>query len=181
MLNAMIQRDSFWWRWSKVAVFLVLLVWFLSLHHASPLPASAIADRVVIVKSNHTLTLYQGDLKLKTYHVALGRGGHEPKQRAGDNRVPEGTYIIDGRNPRSTFYRSLHISYPTPQQVAAAQVAGVHPGGEIMIHGVRRGFGWLGKFQSAVDWTKGCIAVTDAEIDEICRAVPDGTPVEIQH
>lgn len=138
-----------------------------------------LADRIVIEKHAHTLTLYRQGKVLKTYRVALGRGGIGPKVQAGDNRVPEGLYKIVGRNPHSAFHRALKVGYPTPDQVRQAQARGVDPGGDIMVHGIRNGLGWVGSLQRQVDWTKGCIAVTDREIEEIWHNVPDGTPIEI--
>ncbi len=88
-------------------------------------------------------------------------------------------YTIDSRNVKSRYHLSLHISYPSPQDVERAKQQGVPPGGNIMIHGIMNGFGWLGEYHSRLDWTRGCIAVTNKEIDEIGRLVPDGTPVEI--
>ncbi len=137
------------------------------------------ADFIVVRKAAHELTLYKDGRAVKTYRVALGTGGLAPKQRAGDNRVPEGLYRIDGRNPNSNFHRSLSISYPEPRDVAAARARGVAPGGGIMIHGIRNGLGWLGPLHLRDDWTAGCIAVTDEEIEEIWNAVPDGTPIRI--
>jgi murein L,D-transpeptidase YafK len=137
------------------------------------------ADRIGVEKEAHTLTLFRQGKALKTYRVALGRGGLGPKLQAGDNRVPEGIYRIAGRNPHSAFHRALRVGYPTPEQIRQAQVRGVDPGGDIMIHGIRNGLGWLGSLQRPVDWTKGCIAVTDDEIEEIWRLVPDGTPIQI--
>ena len=126
------------------------------------------------------MTLYHNGEAIRTYRVALGRGGLQAKERAGDDRVPEGTYRIAGRNAHSAFYRALRIGYPTPDQVRSAQARGIDPGGDIMIHGIRNGLGWVGALQHEVDWTKGCVAVTDPEMDEIWRAVPDGTRVEIR-
>jgi murein L,D-transpeptidase YafK len=138
------------------------------------------ADAILVTKHTHTLTLLRGGQPIKQYHVALGRGGLGPKQQAGDNKVPEGAYTIVGRNPHSAFYRSLRVGYPTPQQVAAAHTRGLDPGGDIMIHGIRDGLGWLGPAHRFLDWTKGCIAVTDSEMDEIWEAVPNGTPIQIR-
>lgn len=126
------------------------------------------------------MTLYEHGVALKTYKVALGRGGAGPKERAGDNRVPEGTYPIVSRNQRSTFYRSLKIGYPTPAQAAAAQRAGTNAGDNIMIHGIKNGLGWIGPLHRLVDWTRGCVALTDNEMDEVWRVVPVGTVVEIR-
>jgi murein L,D-transpeptidase YafK len=102
------------------------------------------------------------------------------KVREGDNRTPEGRYIIDSRNAQSTFHRALHVSYPSAADRARACAEGYKPGGDIMIHGMRNGFGWLGRAHRLFDWTRGCIAVTNDEIDEIWRVVPDGTPIKIQ-
>jgi murein L,D-transpeptidase YafK len=144
------------------------------------LPAGARADRVVVVKSQRTLTLFDHGKVLKTYKIALGSEPVGPKTRQGDHRTPEGTYILDRRNAHSQFYRSIHISYPNAQDGARAAKLGVSPGGDIYVHGLPNGFGWLGSAHRAKDWTDGCIAVTDQELDEIWRAVPDGTVIEIR-
>jgi len=144
---------------------------------ATPLPT---ADTILVIKHTHTLTLFHKGQPIKQFSIALGRGGLGPKQTAGDNRVPEGNYRIVSRNPHSTFYKSLRVGYPTPSQLAAAHARGVDPGGDIMIHGIRNGLGWLGPAHRLIDWTKGCIAVTDPEMDQIWSAVPNGTPIEIR-
>ncbi len=144
------------------------------------LPPGAQADRVLIEKANHTMTLFENGRFLRSYPVALGRGGLQPKRREGDNKTPEGRYRIDGRNPSSAFHLALHISYPDPKDSASASSRGEKPGGDILIHGIRNGIGWIGRLHRWVDWTAGCVAVTDEEIEEIWRTVPDGTPVEIK-
>ena len=144
------------------------------------IPPTARADRVVIEKAARRLTLYSNGTVLRRFAVALGRSPEGPKLREGDNRTPEGIYSIDGRNADSRYHRALHVSYPNARDRERARAAGVSPGGDIMIHGIRRGFGWLGRFHRLIDWTHGCIAVTDDEIEEIWRAVPDGTTVEIR-
>jgi len=144
------------------------------------LPPDTKADLVKIKKSERRLTLYKDDRVIKSYHVALGRNPDGHKEREGDRRTPEGMYHIDSRKPDSAFHRALHISYPNMRDVEAAKQKGVSPGGDIMIHGIRNAMGWLGKLHRLVDWTAGCIAVTDWEIEEIWMAVPDGTPVEIK-
>jgi len=121
-----------------------------------------------------------GPTVLKSYKVSLGSEPVGAKQRQGDHKTPEGTYILDRRNSRSRFYRSLHVSYTTLEQKAAASKTGIDPGGDIMIHGLPNGFGWLGSLHRTLDWTDGCIAVTDQEMDEICQSVDDGTPIEIK-
>lgn len=144
-----------------------------------PLGSGAVADRIVVRKADRQMTLFRDGRPLKTYAIALGFGEPGPKSREGDGRTPEGLYRISGRNPQSAFHLSLRISYPDADDIAAAEAAGVAPGGDIMIHGLPNGLGWLGSLARARDWTAGCIAVTNAEIEEIWRAVPDGTPIEI--
>jgi murein L,D-transpeptidase YafK len=145
-----------------------------------PPPADAKIDRIVVDKSRHEMTLIQGEIVIRTYKVALGSGGIERKTREGDRRTPEGLYVVDRHNQASGFHRSLHISYPSPADSAAAQARGEKPGGDVMIHGLRNGFGWIGRWHRAVDWTAGCVAVTNDEIDEIAAAVTDGTPIEFR-
>jgi murein L,D-transpeptidase YafK len=141
---------------------------------------AAKADRVIIEKAARRLTLQRGSEVLRTYKVALGGHPQGPKQCAGDSRTPEGTYVIDARNGQSRYHRALHISYPSPADRKAAKKRGCAPGGDIMIHGLMNGYGWLGAGHRVRDWTQGCIAVTDAEIEEIWKLVPMGTPVEIR-
>lgn len=138
------------------------------------------ADAIVVLKRAHLLELFRDGKIIRTYHVALGRGGLAPKQREGDERTPEGHYFIDSRNEHSRFYRALHISYPSAEDRKRAAQAGVNPGGAIMIHGLPNGMGWIGSLQRHYDWTAGCIAVTDSEMDEIWSMVPVGTPVDIR-
>lgn len=145
-----------------------------------PLPHSAKANRIVVSKSGRLLSLYKDDKLLKTYRISLGRNPSGHKQQEGDKRTPEGIYHIDTRNEKSNFHRALHVSYPDPRDLAAAKSRGVSPGGDIMVHGIRNGLGWIGKLQRVMDWTAGCIAVTNPEIEEIWAAVPDGTPIEIK-
>jgi murein L,D-transpeptidase YafK len=145
-----------------------------------PVPGETKADRIVVVKSTHTMTLMTSGRVLKVYKVALGRGFSGPKERQGDNKTPEGEYVIDQKNAKSRFHLALHISYPNVADIKRAREAGVDPGGAIMIHGLENGLGWLGLLQHDVDWTEGCIAVSDSEIEEIWRLVPVGTPIEIR-
>jgi murein L,D-transpeptidase YafK len=159
-------------------VFLVLLL--VPSGGEDTLPADAMADRVVVMKKERTLTLMSGDRVLKTYRITLGRNPMGPKQQEGDHKTPEGTYLLDRRNPKSKFYRSMHISYPNEDDRARARKLGVSAGGDVMVHGLPNGFGWLGAAHRVHDWTDGCVAVTDQEMDEIWKAVPDGTPIEIK-
>jgi murein L,D-transpeptidase YafK len=137
-------------------------------------------DRVVIVKSSHTLSLMSHDSILKVYRVALGRGGRAAKSQSGDQETPEGDYMIDAKKPHSRFHRALHISYPNAQDRERARKLGVNPGGLIEIHGVEEKWSWVGSLHRQVDWTAGCIAVTNPEIDEIYNLVAVGTRVIIR-
>ena len=138
------------------------------------------ADKVLIEKKERRLTLLSEGEVIKTYKIALGGNPVGPKERQGDNKTPEGTYIIDSRNSNSGYHLSLHISYPNEIDRRRAKELGVSPGGNIMIHGIKNGLSWVGAYHAEVDWTKGCIAVTDQEMEEIYRLVPNGTTVEIR-
>jgi murein L,D-transpeptidase YafK len=133
------------------------------------------ADHLVVSKRNRVLELKSGATTLKRYRVHLGFAPEGHKTRSGDGRTPEGRYYIDRRNPRSDFYLSLGVSYPNALDIARARAAGVRPGGDIFIHGGPRKTADRGKR----DWTAGCIAVSDAEIEEIWALVPTGTPITI--
>lgn len=156
-------------------------LWALTVLLASlPAFAQERADKVVILKKERTLQLWSSGRVIRTYKVALGGHPEGHKQQQGDQKTPEGEYVIDSRNPKSQFYKSLHVSYPNARDRATAKRLGVDPGGDIFIHGLGSKFGWVGKAHSARDWTLGCIAVTNQEIDEILRVVPDGTRIEIK-
>jgi murein L,D-transpeptidase YafK len=138
------------------------------------------ADHVLVHKKEHTLILLKEGKPLKTYKVALGGNPVGAKTRQGDHRTPEGDYVLDRRNPHSQYYRSIHISYPNAEDRAQAAKLGVAAGGDVMIHGLPNGEGYLRGLHRLHDWTDGCIAVTDEEMDEIWRIVPDGTPITIE-
>jgi murein L,D-transpeptidase YafK len=154
----------------------VLLPWAVA---ASP-TAPGIADRIVVHKKDRIMELMHQGQVLKTYKIALGGQPVGAKTRQGDHRTPEGVYITDRRKAHSQFHRALHISYPYAADRQRARKLGVSPGGDIFIHGLPNGYGWIGSEHRARDWTDGCIAVTDQEIEEIWRLVGDGTPVEIR-
>ena len=138
-----------------------------------------LTDKVLIEKKARRLTLLTKGEVIKTYQIALGGNPVGPKERQGDNKTPEGTYIIDSRNGNSGFHLSLHISYPNEQDKIRARELGVSPGGDIMIHGIKNGFSQVGASHAGVDWTEGCIAVTNQEMEEIYQFVPNGAIVEI--
>jgi murein L,D-transpeptidase YafK len=142
-------------------------------------PADARVTRIVVEKAARTLTLFRGDTVVASYRVALGDDPVGAKEREGDSRTPEGRYRVDFKNTASRYHLSLKISYPDAGDRARAAAAGVSPGGDIMIHGLPSGYGWLGASHRAHDWTDGCVAVTNTEIEEIWSLVDVGTPIEI--
>jgi murein L,D-transpeptidase YafK len=136
-------------------------------------------DLIRVYKKDRWMAVYRGGRIVREFRVSLGRGGIGPKRRQGDGRVPEGVYPITAHNPHSAYYLSLRIGYPTVAQAAAARMAGAKPGGDVMIHGLPNGDGWIGSRQLRIDWTQGCIALTNPEIEWLYRAVADATPIEI--
>lgn len=138
------------------------------------------ADRVLVLKKDRTLQLLNQGEVIKSYKVALGGDPVGPKTQQGDHKTPEGVYVLDSRNARSQFYKSIHISYPSPRDRETARKKGVSPGGDVFVHGLPNGYGGIGAAHRLRDWTDGCIAVTDEEINEIWKAVSDGTPIEIR-
>src|SRR6266536_2971598 len=147
---------------------------------ASRLLAQPHADSIIVHKSARTMELMHAGQVLKTYKIALGGEPVGPKTRQGDHHTPEGVYVIDSRNAHSQFHRSLHISYPNAADREHARKLGVTPGGDIFIHGLPNGYGFVGAAHRARDWTDGCVAVTDQEIEEIWAFVGNDTPVEIR-
>lgn len=137
-------------------------------------------DRVVVYKHQRRLVLLSRGKELRSYRVALGGEPIGPKERQGDHRTPEGSYILDSRNARSHYYKAFHISYPNPRDLATARKLGVRPGGDIMLHGLPKEYAFVGKAQAAHDWTDGCVAVSNDEMDEIWKLVRVGTPIEIK-
>ena len=136
-------------------------------------------DRVVVLKSERKLVLMSGDYVLRVYPVALGRYPKGHKRRQGDARTPEGEYTLDFKLENSAFHKAIHISYPSARDREKAAAAGVDPGGKIMIHGLPNKVKASRVGHPAIDWTQGCIAVTNREIDEIWEMVRIGTPIEI--
>jgi murein L,D-transpeptidase YafK len=136
------------------------------------------ADFVLVDKSDRTLTLFAKGAAVKTY-TSLQFGGSPlgHKHFQGDEKTPEGRYTIDARNPASAYHLSLRISYPNAADRALAAAQGRSPGGDIVIHGQPN---WLPAGRMPGDWTDGCIAVADAEVEELWGAVADGTPIEIR-
>lgn len=118
---------------------------------------------------------------IRSYRIALGKNPIGHKQHEGDNRTPEGRYMINGRNPSSIYHLSLRINYPSAKDRAEAKKRGKSPGGDIFIHGMPNGRGWMWwKYNTKSDWTNGCIAVADKDIREMWDLVADETPITIR-
>lgn len=160
-------------------VFFVIVSSHISLVYSLKTPAKNKADRVVVHKGLRVMELWRGCDILKTYKIALGGLPRGPKTEEGDQKTLEGSYVFDWRNPKSAFYKSIHISYPNAKDRAQAQKRGVRAGGDIFLHGIGKKWGFLGASHALHDWTLGCIAVTNEEMDEIWDAVPNGTPLII--
>lgn len=159
---------------------LPLLLLIASASAADKATRTPVADHILVVKSTRTMTLLQGDKVLKTYKVALGTVPVGAKQKQGDHKTPEGDYFISGKNAHSEFHLSLRISYPNAADRERARKLGVAPGGDIMIHGLMPEYAYLGARHRDTDWTEGCIAVTNQEIEEIWDLVPVGARIEIR-
>ena len=136
-------------------------------------------DLVLVKKSENKIYLMSGKTIVKKYHVVFGANPKGHKQQEGDEKTPEGNYTLDYKNPNSSFYKSIHISYPNEKDKKRAKRKGVNPGGMIMIHGQKYGFGWLSWLMQNFNWTDGCIAVTNRDMDEIWKVVKVGTPIRI--
>jgi murein L,D-transpeptidase YafK len=164
---------------TRILTVAMAVAWAGGIAWAAAAPAVH-ADRVLVLKEKRTLQLLSGGRVIKSYKVALGGEPVGPKTRQGDHRTPEGVYVLDFRNSHSQFYKAIHISYPSERDRALARKKGVSPGGDVFLHGLPNGYGAVGAAHRLKDWTDGCVAVTDEEIDEIWRAVADGTPIEIR-
>ena len=136
-------------------------------------------DYVLVKKSELKMYVISKGEKIKEYSISLGDNPKGHKEQEGDERTPEGKYFLDYKKSDSSFYKAIHISYPNEEDKSKAKEKGVNPGGLIMIHGQKNGLGWLSWLSQNFNWTNGCIAVTNSEMDEIWKLVKVGTPIEI--
>jgi murein L,D-transpeptidase YafK len=176
-------RFLLWAAGAAIAVVLAVTAWdAMKLDRRVPelVPAPQRVTKILVEKSRRRMTLFRDGDALHMYDVALGSSPVDHKQQEGDGRTPEGNYAVDFKNARSRFHLSLRVSYPGPEDREHARQRGVPPGGDIMIHGLPRGLGWLGALHLVRDWTDGCIAVTNQEIEEIWALVDTGIPIEIK-
>jgi len=141
--------------------------------------ANAEIDLVKVKKSKNKMYLLEKGSIKKEYHVALGANPKGHKEQEGDEKTPEGKYVLDYVKEDSSFYRSMHISYPNTKDTENAKKKGVSAGGFIMVHGQRNNLGWLSLVSQNFNWTDGCIAITNSEMDEFLDLVKIGTPIEI--
>ncbi len=136
-------------------------------------------SKVVVRKGERRLYLMDGEEVVRSYRISLGDNPEGHKLYEGDERTPEGSYTLDWRNAESDFYKSIHISYPSQRDRELASAWGLDPGGSIMIHGLPNDAGDLAFAYAGLDWTDGCIAVNNQEMDEIWQLVSNGTPISI--
>lgn len=146
----------------------------------SSLACAEKADLVVVSKSESRLYLERAGKRFASFKVAFGGAARGHKRQEGDERTPEGKYVLDSKNAGSAFHRSIHISYPNAADRATAKARGVSPGGDVMIHGQKNGWGWLAPVTQLFDWTDGCVALTNPDMDRVWDAVDAGTPIEIK-
>lgn len=167
----------------KILKYVVLIViFFLVAYYFFPqkkLDTSKKIDKIIVIKNKRELNVYSEKTLLKSYSVSLGAEPVGHKQFEGDNKTPQGIYTINDKNPNSGYHLNLGISYPNKEDIAYAKQHGKSPGGLIKIHGIKNAYGFIGKFHRWFDWTQGCIALTDKEIEELYYNVPIGTTIEI--
>ena len=165
----------------RLTIFLILagfLIYYF--YPENKLPSDIQIDTIVVYKSKREMAVYSGGQLLKTYKISLGREPTGHKEFEGDKKTPEGIYSINDKNPNSGYHKNLGISYPNSDDLENAKKLEKPAGGDIKIHGLKNGAGFIGKFHRLSDWTFGCIAVTDKEIDELYKAVKIGTRIEIK-
>jgi len=158
--------------------FLVLFIY--NLLPEKNLPDNTTVDKILVLKSKRQLIVFSKGEQLKTYKIALGSNPIGPKQCEGDRKTPEGLYIINDKNPNSRFHKNLGISYPNADDLKNAQLLNKPAGGDIKIHGLQNGLGFIGKLQTTRDWTAGCIALTNNDVDELFAHTAVGTSIEIR-
>ena len=142
--------------------------------------AEEIADSVLVEKSKHTLTLLKNGKSLATYHVVFGSNPVGHKEQEGDKKTPEGIYTLDSKNSNSSYFKAIHISYPNAQDLAKAKTRGVSAGGAVMIHGQKNGLGWASFAAQRINWTAGCIALSNEDMERVWKSVNVPTKIEIR-
>lgn len=165
-------------RWALSLFLISLVVYYF--YPEQQLQSHIKIDWLAVCKSKRELTAYSNGQPIKAYKVSLGKNPIGDKEFEGDKKTPEGIYFINAKNPASGYHKNLGISYPDKLDIETSEKRGKPAGGDIKIHGLRNGLGFIGKFHRWYDWTEGCIALTDQEIDELYNAVDVGTKIEIK-
>ena len=159
----------------KIVATTIVILLYLGIAHSEQT-----ADLVMVEKSKSRLYLMRKGETFASFRVAFGSNPKGHKQEQGDGRTPEGRYMLDYKNEGSAYYKSIHISYPNAKDREDARKRGVSPGGDIMIHGQKNGYGRLSILVQRFNWTNGCIALSDRDMDLVWNAVEPGTPIEIR-
>lgn len=166
----------------KLLYFLiVILTGTVAVYYFYPeqkLPAGTQIDQLIVYKELRKMEAFSGGKLVKTYQIAIGANPVGDKEFQGDQKTPEGIYTIHNKNPHSAYYKNLGISYPDAEDIAQAKKSGKSPGGDIKIHGIKNGLGFIRKFHRFTP-TNGCIRVTDQEMEELFHAVKTGTSIHI--
>lgn len=166
--------------WSPLRPFLASIVFVLALCVGSPGHAIEPAESVLVVKQERRLYLLRDGETYASFPATFGTSPKGHKQEEGDGKTPEGEYVLDYKNQNSSYSLSIHVSYPNKDDAAAARKRGVSPGGNIMVHGQKAGFGWLSGLSRYINWTDGCIALSDQDMAVVWEAIEPGTPIEIR-
>ena len=161
-------------------LFFIACAVIYNLYPEKKLPLNTEIDYIIVKKSNRQLLAYSKQKLIKTYQISLGDSPVGHKAYEGDEKTPEGLYTINAKNAFSGYHKNLGISYPNSKDIAHAKLLGKPVGGDIKIHGIRNNFGFIGKFQRFSDWTNGCMALTNSEVDELYATVKIGTKIEIR-
>lgn len=151
-----------------------------NLYPENRLPSNVKIDHLIVFKSKRQLLAYADGKLLKTYKISIGLQPNGDKEFQGDNRTPEGTYLINDKNPNSICHKNLGISYPNNDDIKHAKRLGKPAGGDIKIHGLPNGLGFISKFHRWFGFTNGCLMVTNKEVDELYNAVKIGSQIEIK-
>lgn len=166
-----------------VLTFILLLIASIIIYYFLPeekLPANITIDNIIVLKSHRQLSVYSNGRLIKVYRISLGSCPIGKKKFANDGKTPEGHYFINAKNPHSVCYKNLGISYPNQNDILNARKLNISTGGDIKIHGISNRLGFIGKFQRWYNWTAGCIALTNTEVDDLYNHTPIGTPIEIK-
>lgn len=158
-------------------VFLAIIYYFIP---ETELPIGSKINKLIVIKSKGIMEAYNDEQLLKTYKISIGQNPVGDKVFEGDKKTPEGSYFINSKNPNSGYYKNLGVSYPDAEDIKEAKEKGFNPGGDIKIHGLKNGIGFIGKFHRILNWTAGCIAVNNEEMEELYNAVEINTRIIIK-